>query len=78
MSVERLLLTQMTDFIDTHRIINKEQLRFQKKKSATDAVSPMVETVSSNLDQIKETVAIFLDLPKSFNSISRHNFVLKH
>ena len=28
---ERLLLTQMMDFIDKHKIINKEQFGFQKK-----------------------------------------------
>ena len=33
-----------------------------KKKSATDAVLQLVETVSSNFDQSKENVAIFLDL----------------
>ena len=34
----------------------------------------MVETVSANLDQSKETVAIFLDLAKAFNSISHNIF----
>ena len=28
---ERLLLNQMMEFIDKHKIINKEQFRFQKK-----------------------------------------------
>ena len=73
---ERLLLTQIMEFIDKHKIINKEQFGFQKKKSATDAVLELVETVSANLDKSKETVAIFLDLAKAFNSIS-HNIFLK-
>ena len=65
----------MMEFVDKHKIINKEQFGFQKK-SATDAVLELVETVSANLDQSKETVAIFLDLAKAFNSIS-HNIFLK-
>ena len=72
---ERLLLTQMMDSIDKHKIINKQQFGLQKKKSATDAVLELVETVSANLDQSKETVAIFLDLAKAFKSIS-HNIFL--
>ena len=64
----------MTDFIDKHKNLNKVQFGIQKK-SATDAVLKLVETVSSNLDQ-KETVAIFPDLVKAFNSIS-HNIFLK-
>ena len=66
---ERLLLTQMMEFIDKHKIINKEQFGFQKKKCATDAVLELVETVSANLDQSKENVYMFLDLAKAFNSI---------
>ena len=73
---ERLLLNQMMEFIDKHKTINKEQFGFQKKKSATNSVLELVETISANLDQSKETVAIFLDLAKAFNSIS-HNIFLK-
>ena len=72
---ERLLLTKMMEFIDKHKIINKEQFGFQKKKSATDAVLELVETVSANLEQGKEIVAIILDLAKAVDSIS-HNFFL--
>ena len=73
---ERLLLTQMMEFIDKHKIVNKEQFEFQKQKSATDTVLELVETVSTSLNQSKETVAIFLELAKTFNSIS-HNIFLK-
>ena len=62
--------------IDKHKIIYKEQFGFQKKKSATDAVLEVVETISAGLDQSKETVAIFLDLAKAFISIL-HNIFLK-
>ena len=72
---ERHPLPQMMEFIDKHKIINKEQFGFQKK-SPTDAVLVLVEIVSANLDQSKETVAIFLNLAKAFNSIS-HNIFLK-
>ena len=66
----------MKEFVDKPKIINKEQFGFQKK-STTDAVSEVVETVSSNLDRSKETVAIFLDLAKAFNSISHKIFLKK-
>ena len=48
---ERLLLTQMTDFIDKQ---------------------------NNNLDQSKETVAIFLDLAKAFDSILHKIFLKKN
>ena len=71
---ERLLLTQIMEFIDRHKIINKEQFGFQKK-SLQHAVLELVETVSAILDKSKEIVAIFLDLAKAFNSISHNNFL---
>ena len=74
---ERLLLTQMMEFIDKHKIINKEQFGLQKKKSATDAVLELVETVSANFDQSKRTVTICLDLAKAFISISHSIFLEK-
>ena len=67
----------MTEFIDKHEIINKKQIGFRKKKSATDAVLELVETISANLDQSKETGATFLDLAKPFNSISHNIFQKK-
>ena len=63
---ERLFLTQMIEFIVKHKIINRKQFKFHNKKSATDAALELVETVSSKLDQSKETVAIFLELAKAF------------
>ena len=75
--IERLLLNQMMEYIDKHKIINKKQFGFQKKKSATDAILELVKTVSANLDQSKETVAIFLELAKAFNSISLNIFLKK-
>ena len=44
----------MMEFTDKHKIINKEQFGFQKKKCTTDAVLDLVETVLVNLDQSKE------------------------
>ena len=67
----------MMEYIDKDKIINKEQFGFQKKKSAPDAILEQVETVSANLDQSKENVAIFLDLEKAFNSISHKIFLKK-
>ena len=51
----------MTDFVDKHKIINKEQFEFQKKTSATDEVLELAETVPT----------------KAFNSISHNIFLKK-
>ena len=48
-----------------------------RKKLATDAGIELVEKFSSILDQSKETLAIFPDLAKAFNSISQNIFFKK-
>ena len=48
-----------------------------RKKSATEAVLQLVETISSNLDQNKATVAIVLDLEPTLKSISHTKFPKK-
>ena len=67
----------MMEFIDKHKNIIEEQFGIFKKKSAKDAVLELVETVSANLDQSNEAVAIFLDLAKVFNSVSHNVFLEK-
>ena len=58
------------------KLLVKSSLDF-RKKSSTDAVLELVETISSNLDRSKETIAIFLDPAKAFNSISHKIFLKK-
>ena len=72
---ERLVLTLMTELNDKHKTINKEQIGFQKKKSATMKFLQMIESVSFNLDESKETFGFFVDLPKVFNYISHKIFL---
>ena len=62
---ERVLLTQMTDFIDKRKCGNEKLFVFHKITSAADAVLQQVEPVSaSNLNKIKRLLLFFLILPK--------------
>ena len=55
------------------KLFKRSKLDF-RKKSAKDAVLELVETISRNLDQSKENVAIFLDLAKAFDSLWHNIF----
>ena len=73
---EKLLLFQMMDHIDKNNFLNKKQFGFIKK-SSTDAVLLFTETVIENRENGQNTAAIFLDLAKTFNSISHKKFIKK-
>ena len=46
-------------------------------KSSTDAVLLLIETLQENYDNFKISVAVFIDLAKAFNSLSREIFFKK-
>ena len=74
---ERILLNQVNEFIQKEKILNGTQFGFQKHKSYTDAVLHLIEALQENYDNLKISVAVFIDLAKAFNSISHEICVKK-
>ena len=59
------------------KILNGTQFGFQKHKSSTDAVLHLIEALQENYDNLKISVAVFIDLAKAFNSMSHEIFLKK-
>ena len=57
--------------------MNGTQFAFQKHKSSIDAVLLLIEVLQENCDNLKISVAVFIDLAKAFNSISHEIFLQK-
>ena len=74
---ERIVFNQVNEFIQNEEILNGTQFGFQIHKSSTDAVSHLIETLQENYDNLKISVAVFIGLAKSFNSISHEIFLKK-
>ena len=74
---ERILLNQVNEFIQKEKILNGTQFGFQKHKSSTDAVLHLIEALQENYDNLKISVAVFIDLAKAFISISHEIFLKK-
>ena len=74
---ERILLNQVNEFIQKEKILNGTQFGFQKHKSSTDAVLHLIEALQEVYDNLKISVAVFIDLAKAFNSISHEIFLKK-
>ena len=74
---ERILLNQVNEFIQKEKILNGTQFAFQKHKSSTDAVLLLIEALQEKYDNLKISVAVFIDLAKAFNSISHEVFLKK-
>ena len=74
---EPILLNQVNEFMQKEKILNGTQFGFQKHKSSTDAVLHLIKALQENYDNLKISVAVFIDLAKAFNSISHEIFSKK-
>ena len=74
---ECILLNQVNDFIQKEKILNGTQFGFQKHMSFTDAVFHLIEVLQENYDNLKISLAVFIDLVEAFNSISHEIFLKK-
>ena len=57
--------------------MNGTQFGFRRHKSSTDAVLHLIEALQENYDNLKISVAVFIDLSKAFSSISHEIFLKK-
>ena len=73
---ERILLNQVNQFKQKENILNGTQFGFRKNKYSTDAVLHLIEALQ-NCENLKISVAFFIDLVKAFNSISQEIFPKK-
>ena len=71
------LLNQLVEYPEKYALLNKKQSGFQPRKSSTDAVLYVIEKIIGNMEDNKDTDAVFLDLAKVFNSISNAIFLKK-
>ena len=68
---------RLTNLYKKNKILNGTQFGFQKHKTFTDAVLHLIEALQDNYDNLKISVAVFIDLVKAFNSMSHEIFLKK-
>ena len=66
----------MIEFINRNNILSPNQFGFRKGLSTESAIIKFIDNVHNGLNKRHHTVAIFMDLSKSFDVLS-HNILLK-
>ena len=76
-SLSAYFFNQVNEVIQKEKILNGAQFGFQKHKSSTDTVLHLIEALQGNYDNLKNSVAVFIELAKAFISISHEIFLKK-
>ena len=74
--LERLMYNRLYNFLADHNIISKKQYGFRENYSTYMALIDLVDNISSNIDNKKHSIGIFLDLSKAFDTID-HQILLR-
>ena len=74
--LEKLVYKCTYNFLDANGLLFKSQYGFRSNHSCKHAVGELVGNIVKNHEMSENTIAIFLDLSKAFDTIS-HNLLLK-
>lgn len=73
---EKIVKNQLVNFLESNKILHKNQFGFIKSLSTQDAIANVTSYINESLDKGKKCAGIFIDLRKAFDSIS-HEILLK-
>ncbi|XP_059062699.1 uncharacterized protein LOC131855443 [Achroia grisella] len=68
--LEKLVNRRLVKYLENQNLLSPKQFGFRSGKSTEDAVSLLITTITSKLDQGLQCVGVFLDLAKAFDTVS--------
>jgi len=74
--LEKLFDYRLQKFIDKHDLLSDCQYGFRQNRSTNFALMELIEEICSSLDNKKNTIGVFIDLRKAFDTLD-HDLLLR-
>lgn len=68
--LEKIVNDRLVDYLESNKLLSDHQYGFRRGMSTDDAVSNLVNYVSTKLDEGNKCISLFLDLAKAFDTVS--------
>ena len=75
--IEKVVTTQMTEFLETNQLLSPSQYGFRRGYSTESACVHVTELLRDNIDRGGVVGAVFLDLRKAFDTVSHQRLLNK-
>ena len=72
---ERCMVNRLVSFFNNSFLFSKFQFGFLKRKSTSDALTELVESIYASLNERKYHISVLIDLTKAFDSVN-HGILL--
>jgi len=73
---EKIIYARVSNFLNKNKLLTNFQNGFRNNASTELAVSAIYESFLENMDKVKTTCAVFLDLCKAFDTVY-HKILLR-
>lgn len=74
---EKVVYSRLIQYLEENCLIDKVQHGFRSNRSVTTASIQLVESIIDSIDNGEETIGIFMDLTKAFDSVNHSLLLLK-
>jgi ribonucleases P/MRP protein subunit RPP40 len=75
--LEKIIKTQISDFLENNKLIHETQHGFRRGKSCLTNLIEFSETISDYVDSGSPVDIIYLDFQKAFDKVSHHRLIKK-
>jgi hypothetical protein len=73
--LEKIIYNRLLEYLENNNLLDENQYGFRKNRSTIDAITNLIGHITSNHENKKISLALFIDMSKAFDTID-HNILI--